>query len=133
MLIILAVIMLVLLMMGYPMMVPLAVGTLFMMFTGLTFFGPDQAITWMVNGVGSWVLAAVPMFIFAADILTKGHTANRLLDVVDAFTPASARRFAHYDGHVLRGVWRGIRFHPGHGGGHGWSHAATSAGQGLFR
>nr|WP_155136974.1 TRAP transporter large permease [Alcanivorax sp. VBW004] len=78
--------MLVLLMMGYPMMVPLAVGTLFMMFTGLTFFGPDQAITWMVNGVGSWVLAAVPMFIFAADILTKGHTANRLLDVVDAFT-----------------------------------------------
>ena len=86
MLIILAVIMLVLLMMGYPMMVPLAVGTLFMMFTGLTFFGPEQAITWMVNGVGSWVLAAVPMFIFAADILTKGHTANRLLDVVDAFT-----------------------------------------------
>lgn len=86
MLIILAVIMLVLLMMGYPMMVPLAVGTLFMMFTGLTFFGPDQAITWMVNGVGSWVLAAVPMFIFAADILTKGHTANRLLDLVDAFT-----------------------------------------------
>ncbi len=86
MLIILVVIMLVLLMMGYPMMVPLAVGTLFMMFTGLTFFGPDQAITWMVNGVGSWVLAAVPMFIFAADILTKGHTANRLLDLVDAFT-----------------------------------------------
>jgi len=85
-LIILAVIMLVLLMMGYPMMVPLAVGTLFMMFTGLTFFGPDQATTWMVNGVGSWVLAAVPMFIFAADILTKGHTANRLLDLVDAFT-----------------------------------------------
>jgi len=85
-LIILVVIMLVLLMMGYPMMVPLAVGTLFMMFTGLTFFGPDQAITWMVNGVGSWVLAAVPMFIFAADILTKGHTANRLLDLVDAFT-----------------------------------------------
>jgi tripartite ATP-independent transporter DctM subunit len=85
-LIILAVIMLVLLMMGYPMMVPLAVGTLFMMFTGLTFFGPDQAVTWMVNGVGSWVLAAVPMFIFAADILTKGHTANRLLDLVDAFT-----------------------------------------------
>ena len=57
-----------------------------MMFTGLTFFGPDQAVTWMVNGVGSWVLAAVPMFIFAADILTKGHTANRLLDLVDAFT-----------------------------------------------
>ncbi|MDX1804435.1 MAG: TRAP transporter large permease [Alcanivorax sp.] len=86
MLILLGVIMLVLLFMGYPMMVPLAVGTLFMMFTGMTFFGPDQAVTWMVTGVGSWVLAAVPMFIFAADILTKGHTANRLLDLVDAFS-----------------------------------------------
>ena len=82
----LGLIMLVLLMLGFPMMVPLAVGTLYMMFTGMTFFGPDQAVSWMINGVGSWVLAAVPMFIFAADILTKGHTANRLLDLVDAFT-----------------------------------------------
>lgn len=86
MLIGLGVIMLVLLLLGFPMMVPLAAGTLYMMFTGMTFFGPDQAVSWMINGVGSWVLAAVPMFIFAADILTKGHTANRLLDVVDAFT-----------------------------------------------
>ncbi|ERP93362.1 C4-dicarboxylate ABC transporter permease [Alcanivorax sp. P2S70] len=85
MLIILALIMLLLLLMGYPMMVPLAVGTLFMMFTDMTFFGPDQAVTWMITGVSSWVLAAVPMFIFAADILTKGHTANRLLDLVDTF------------------------------------------------
>jgi len=82
----LGLIMLVLLMLGFPMMVPLAAGTLFMMFTGMTFFGPDQMITWMITGVGSWVLAAVPMFIFAADILTKGHTANRLLDLVDSFT-----------------------------------------------
>ncbi|ARS53029.1 TRAP transporter large permease [Kushneria konosiri] len=82
----LGVLMLVLLFLGFPMMVPLAAGTLYMMFTGMTFFGPDQAVSWMINGVGSWVLAAVPMFIFAADILTKGHTANRLLDVVDAFT-----------------------------------------------
>ncbi|HTN33749.1 MAG TPA: TRAP transporter large permease [Marinobacter sp.] len=86
MLTMLFVIMLVLLLLGFPMMVPLAVGTLFMMFTDMTFFGPDQAVSWMISGVGSWVLAAVPMFIFAADILTKGHTANRLLDVVDSFT-----------------------------------------------
>jgi len=86
MLMMLGLIMLVLLALGFPMMVPLAVGTLFMMFTDMTFFGPDQAVSWMINGVGSWVLAAVPMFIFAADILTKGHTANRLLDLVDSFT-----------------------------------------------
>lgn len=82
----LGLLMLVLLLLGFPMMVPLAAGTLYMMFTGMTFFGPDQAVSWMISGVGSWVLAAVPMFIFAADILTKGHTANRLLDLVDAFT-----------------------------------------------
>ncbi len=86
MLMTLGIIMFVLLALGFPMMVPLAVGTLYMMFTGMTFFGPDQAVSWMINGVGSWVLAAVPMFIFAADILTKGHTANRLLDLVDSFT-----------------------------------------------
>lgn len=82
----LGLIMLALLMLGFPMMVPLAAGTLFMMVTGMTFFGPDEMISWMINGVGSWVLAAVPMFIFAADILTKGYTANRLLDLVDSFT-----------------------------------------------
>ncbi|MFA7634100.1 MAG: TRAP transporter large permease [Thiohalomonadaceae bacterium] len=86
MLSILLLIMVILLLLGFPMMVPLAVGTLFMMFTDMTFFGPDQAVSWMINGVGSWVLAAVPMFIFAADILSKGHTANRLLDLVDSFS-----------------------------------------------
>jgi tripartite ATP-independent transporter DctM subunit len=84
MLTLMSLIMIVLLLMGYPMMVPLLAATLFMMVTGLTFFGPDQAVSWMVSGVGSWVLAAVPMFIFAADIMTKGRTANRLLDLVSA-------------------------------------------------
>lgn len=84
MLTLMCLIMIALLLMGYPMMVPLLAATLFMMVTGLTFFGPNQAVSWMVSGVGSWVLAAVPMFIFAADIMTKGRTANRLLDLVSA-------------------------------------------------
>lgn len=78
--------MIVLLMLGFPMMIPLAAAMLFMMFTEMTFFGPSMGISWMISGVGTWVLAAVPMFIFAADIMTKGHTANRLLDLVGAFT-----------------------------------------------
>ncbi len=77
--------MVVLLLMGFPMMVPIIAATLFMMFTDMTFFGPDQGVSWMITGVSNWVLAAVPMFIFAADIMTKGHTANRLLDLVSAF------------------------------------------------
>jgi tripartite ATP-independent transporter DctM subunit len=76
----------VLLLLGFPMMIPLAAAMLFMMFTEMTFFGPEMGISWMISGVGTWVLAAVPMFIFAADIMTKGHTANRLLDLVAAFT-----------------------------------------------
>ncbi|QIT55958.1 TRAP transporter large permease [Aquisalimonas sp. 2447] len=80
-----AILMVVLLLLGFPMMVPLLAATLFMMFTGMTFFGPDQGVSWMFSGVEQWVLAAVPMFIFAADIMTKGHTANRLLDLVSAF------------------------------------------------
>ncbi|TVP93128.1 MAG: TRAP transporter large permease, partial [Pseudomonadaceae bacterium] len=32
-----------------------------------------------------WALAAVPLFIFAADLMTRGHTANRLLDLVQSF------------------------------------------------
>ncbi|WP_440996965.1 TRAP transporter large permease [Arhodomonas sp. SL1] len=78
-------IMIVLLLLGFPMMVPLAAGTFYMMLTGMTFFGPEQGISWMISGIGTWVLAAVPMFIFAADVMTKGHTANRLLDLVSAF------------------------------------------------
>lgn len=79
------ILMVVLLLLGFPMMVPLLAATLFMMFTGMTFFGPEQGTSWMVTGVSNWVLAAVPMFIFAADIMTKGHTANRLLDLVSTF------------------------------------------------
>lgn len=79
------ILMVVLLLLGFPMMVPLLAATLFMMFTGMTFFGPEQGTSWMVTGVSNWVLAAVPMFIFAADIMTKGHTANRLLDLVASF------------------------------------------------
>ncbi len=75
-----------LLFLGFPMMVPLIAAMLFMMFTEMTFFGPSQGMSWMISGIGTWVLAAVPMFIFAADIMTKGHTANRLLDLVNAFT-----------------------------------------------
>lgn len=79
------VLMVVLLLLGFPMMVPLLAATLFMMFTGMTFFGPDQGASWMFSGVGNWVLAAVPMFIFAADVMTKGHTSDRLLDLVSTF------------------------------------------------
>jgi len=80
----LTVVMIVLLMLGFPMMVPLIVGAFTL---ALAFLGVDGnlLISQMVGGVKPTVLTAVPLFIFAADIMTRGHTANRLLDLVMSF------------------------------------------------
>ena len=84
MLIQLALVMLVLLLLGFPMLVPLMAGALLL---ALVFLGvdPSNLISAMIRGVEPTVLIAVPMFIFAADIMTRGHTANRLLDLVMSF------------------------------------------------
>jgi len=73
--------MLALLLLGFPMLVPLLGGALLLtiVFLGVN---PINLISAMIGGIESTVLIAVPMFIFAADIMTRGHTANRLLDLV---------------------------------------------------
>ncbi len=77
-------IMLGLLLLGFPMMVPLLVATLvgFVFFLGMD---PQLMIQQMIGGVKPAALIAVPMFILAADIITKGHAADRLLDMVVKF------------------------------------------------
>jgi C4-dicarboxylate transporter, DctM subunit len=77
--------MVVLLLLGFPMMVPLIVGTLMFLLLELDFLSHARIVNQMISGVQPVVLAAVPMFILAADIMTKGRTANRLLDLVSAF------------------------------------------------
>ncbi|MGM0516871.1 MAG: TRAP transporter large permease [Pseudomonadota bacterium] len=79
------VLMFLLLLLGFPMMVPLLIGALALMFMLLPGVDPTSLIRAMISGVRPSVLVAVPMFILAADIMTKGHTANRLLDLVHAF------------------------------------------------
>ncbi|SDO42925.1 TRAP transporter large permease [Alkalicoccus daliensis] len=78
-------IMIVLLCLGFPMMIPLIAGPLVM----LMFFdvGPDPTIMiqQMVEGISSYVLIAVPLFIFAADIMTSGRTSTKLLDFIGSF------------------------------------------------
>jgi len=78
-------IMLVLLMMGMPMMVPLLVGALFLLLAGFPNLEPAILVQQMIGGVEQSVLVAVPMFILAADIMIKGHTADRLLELVSRF------------------------------------------------
>lgn len=74
-----------LLMFGFPMKVPLLVAAL----SVLVVFHPDVTpavlIQQMIGGVKPSALIAVPMFILAADIMMRGHSAKRLLDLVMAF------------------------------------------------
>ena len=79
-------IMIVLLLLGFPMMIPLLVATL----TGFVFlFGDlgrmDFMVQQMMAGIRPASLIAVPMFILAADIMTRGQSANRLIDMVMKF------------------------------------------------
>lgn len=77
--------MVILLVAGFPMMITLIGSTLL----GLQLYFPDvnpqQLVQQMIGGVKPAALVAVPMFIFAADVITRGHSADRLLDLVMRF------------------------------------------------
>ncbi|MGH0033869.1 MAG: TRAP transporter large permease [Myxococcota bacterium] len=67
---------------GFPMMVPLLAAALLLVGVFLAPVDPSLLVQQMIGGVSPSVLTAVPMFIFAADLMTRGHTAERLLDLV---------------------------------------------------
>lgn len=79
-------IMIVLLLLGFPMMIPLMTAAFvgfFMSFGGLGQM--ETLIQQMMRGISPTALIAVPMFILAADIMTRGQSANRLIDMVMTF------------------------------------------------
>ncbi|SEI88015.1 TRAP transporter, DctM subunit [Allopseudospirillum japonicum] len=78
------ILMLVLLLAGFPMLVPLIAGALFLLLTQYDFLQPSILVQQMIGGLEPVVLTAVPMFILAADIMIKGQTSQRLLDFVSA-------------------------------------------------
>ncbi|MFO7530187.1 MAG: TRAP transporter large permease [Marinobacter sp.] len=83
---IMMVIMIGLLLLGFPMMVPLITGAVVgfvMMFDGFSQMG--TFIQQMMGGIRPASLIAVPMFILAADIMTRGQSADRLINMVMAF------------------------------------------------
>jgi tripartite ATP-independent transporter DctM subunit len=79
-------VMIILLLLGFPMMIPLIVGAFvgfYWMFGG---FGQlETMVQQMMAGIRPASLIAVPMFIFAADIMTRGQSAGRLIDLVMSF------------------------------------------------
>ncbi len=78
-------IMIFLLLLGFPMKVPLIVAALAVLLVFHPDVTPAVLVQQMIGGIKPAALIAVPMFIFAADIMTRGNSANRLLDLVTAF------------------------------------------------
>ena len=78
--------MVVLLLLGFPMMIPLIVGAFIGFFTMFGGMGQmETMVQQMMAGIRPASLIAVPMFIFAADIMTRGQSAGRLIDLVMSF------------------------------------------------
>jgi len=79
-------IMIVLLLLGFPMMIPLISAAFVGFYTMFGGFGQmETMIQQMMAGIRPASLIAVPMFIFAADIMTRGQSADRLIDMVMNF------------------------------------------------
>lgn len=91
----LAAVLLVLLLLGFPMKVPLLGAALVAVlgFDTFEFVRVDVLVQQWITGIQPAALLAVPMFLLAADLMTRGEAANRLLDLVAAFV-----------GHVRGGV-----------------------------
>ncbi|WP_320048054.1 TRAP transporter large permease [uncultured Ilyobacter sp.] len=78
-------IMIVLLLLGFPMLMSMIVSPLAVTLIYFPNINATLLIQQLIAGVQPFVLLAVPMFIFAADIMCAGKTANRLLDFVEKF------------------------------------------------
>lgn len=75
-------VMLVLLLMGYPMKVPLTAAAVVVLLLYYPDLNAAVVIQQWIAGIRPAALLAVPMFILAADIMTRGQAADRLLNLV---------------------------------------------------
>ncbi len=78
-------VMITLLLLGFPMMVPLLVASLAAVVVYYPSMDPAIVVQQLLGGIKPAALVAVPMFIFAADIMMRGQTANRLIDLCMTF------------------------------------------------
>lgn len=70
---------------NFPMYVAMIIAPLAVILNYFPNLNPLLATQQLIAGVSPMVLLSVPMFIFAADIMSVGQTSNRLLDFVDTF------------------------------------------------
>ncbi|WP_116472347.1 TRAP transporter large permease [Zobellella maritima] len=78
-------VMILLLLGGFPMMMPLLAAAMLAFIIYMPDLSLQMVVQQMIGGVKPSALIAVPMFILAADIITRGHSADRLVDVVMRF------------------------------------------------
>lgn len=86
MLAVLLIIMFACLLLGFPMFMCMVLSSTVVIFVYLTMMPETTIIQQLMEGIGSFALLAIPLFIFAADIMSAGHTAKRLVDFVKSFT-----------------------------------------------
>lgn len=79
--------MVILLLLGFPMKIPLIAGAtlgVYLLYKG-DFSKMQFVVQQMLGGIRPAALIAVPMFILSADIMTRGKSAEKLIDLVMAF------------------------------------------------
>ena len=74
--------MVVLLVLAFPMMTSVIIGPIVVLYLYYDAISPDMLVQQMVSGVRLMSLIAIPLFIFSAGIMTKGTTADRLINLV---------------------------------------------------
>jgi len=85
MIVVLLIIMFACLLLGFPMFMSLILSATVAILMFLNTMQPSTIIQQLMSGINSFALLAIPLFIFAADIMSAGHTAKRLVDFVKAF------------------------------------------------
>lgn len=79
--------MVMLLLLGFPMKIPLIAGAtlgVYLLYNG-DFSKMQFVVQQILGGISPAALIAVPMFILSADIMTRGKSAEKLIDLVMAF------------------------------------------------
>jgi tripartite ATP-independent transporter DctM subunit len=78
-------ILLICLILGFPMYMPMIFGSLIILISFFQKLDLIVVIQQLMAGVQTFALLAIPLFVFAADIMSAGHTAKRLVDLIKVF------------------------------------------------
>lgn len=70
---------------GFPMYMSMILSSLVSVLVFLPQLPANTIIQQLMSGVSAFALLAIPLFIFAADIMSSGRTATRLVDLMKAF------------------------------------------------